>query len=209
MNSNSLSNVSPSILNLEKFLSKIRIFAQKFYDPTDDLHGLSHIQRVVTHAKILWNKEGGNWDLIESIIWLHDIGRKNELAKKKNHAVLSKEYAEQYLLKLKCPPEISAHILHGILAHSFSLGELARTTEAKIVSDADKIDALGAIGIYRVCAYQAKHGHGIKEAIQHFHDKILQLKNQMYLETSKQIAQIRTGRVIQFIDDLTDELKLV
>ena len=78
-------------------LGKIRDFSYNFYDPTDDLHGLAHIQRVITHAKLLWEKEGGNWDLIEAIIWLHDIGRRNELIEKRNHAVLSKEYAEQFL----------------------------------------------------------------------------------------------------------------
>ena len=187
-------------------LEKIKEFSISFYDPKEDLHGLSHIQRVITHAKLIWEKEGGNWDLIEAIIWLHDIGRKNELVEKRNHAILSKEAADQFLHKIKCPLEISAHISHGILAHSFSLGETARTIEAKIVSDADKLDALGAIGIYRVCAYQSKFGRGMKEVVQHFHDKILKLKKQMYLETSTHFAQIRTDRVLQFIEDLDDEL---
>lgn len=149
----------------QEYLPKIKTFAEQFYDPSDDLHGLGHVQRVLVHAKKIWEKEEGNWDIIEMIIWLHDIGRKLETKLKQNHAIISKQLAQPFLESIGLKQTVIDQILHGIVAHSFSLGIPAKSIEAKIVSDADKLDALGAIGIYRVCAYQSLHAHGIKAVI--------------------------------------------
>lgn len=197
--------ITPDILPED--LVRIQEFAEQYYDTADDLHGLGHVQRVLTHARKIWEKEGGNWNVINAIIWLHDIGRKTEEVKKTNHAILSKKIAHPFLQSISLNSGIISQILHGIEAHSFSLGISARSLEAKIVSDADKLDALGAVGIFRVCAYQATYHHGIKAVIAHSYKKLFQLKSQLYLPTSQSFGEIRTNRIQQFITDLEHELK--
>ncbi len=197
-----------SVRNLSPILPKIIHFAKPFYDSGDDLHGLNHIERVLVHAKKIWSVEGGNWDLIEVIIWLHDIGRSKEDKIPENHAILSKKMALPFLTELHLDPELISDILHGIEAHSFSLGIPATTLEAKIVSDADKLDALGAIGIFRVSAYQARYNHGISGVISHCHKKIFNLQSLLHLETSRQIGMKRTKIIQTYIAELQEELNL-
>ena len=58
----------------------------------------------------------------------------------------------------------------------------------KILSDADKLDAIGAIGIYRTIAYQVSHGTGLNGVLKHLQEKILKLNDRLYLEKSKELA---------------------
>ncbi|MHA2002349.1 MAG: HD domain-containing protein [Promethearchaeota archaeon] len=188
-------------------ISKIKTFAASFYDKSDDLHGLPHIQRVLRNSHRIYSKEGGNWNLIETIIWLHDIGRRDEKLQKNHHAQYSAELAQNLFQKLKIPEDLQEKITHGILAHSFSIGGKPKFLEAKIVSDADKLDALGAVGIFRVCAYQALHHQGINEVLAHCDDKLFKLIDLMFLPTSKKIAKERVQRIRRFQQDMLEELR--
>jgi uncharacterized protein len=186
-------------------LSIIREYAQNFYAP-DDLHGIGHIQRVLSHAKLIHQNEGGFWELIESIIWLHDIGRKYEKEQNRNHALISADIAKDWLQKSEIPTQYHDLIIEGIQAHSFSLKIPPKTIEAMIVSDADKLDALGAIGIFRTCAFQALHQEGINSILEHIDEKLLLLEQQMFLPSSKKLARERTERLLVFKKELLEEL---
>jgi len=74
------------------------------------------------------------------------------------------------------------------------------------LSDADKLDALGAIGIYRVIYTSGIKGRGFSYAIHHFEEKILKLKEKLYLPQSKRIAGELHRRVELYIAWLRDEL---
>ncbi|MHA1744615.1 MAG: HD domain-containing protein [Promethearchaeota archaeon] len=197
----------PSSSNLSQCLPQIHSYAKKFYSSNDALHGLAHIQRVLTNAHRIHVLEGGNWELIETIIWLHDIGRSLEKERQKNHAILSWELASAFLTQFSLPNHILQEIRHGIVAHSFSNGENAQSLEAQIVSDADKLDALGCIGIFRACAHQALHHQGIYHVLVHFEEKLYRLEQMMYLPLGKTLAKIRTARLRQFHADILEELK--
>ena len=200
-------SVPPQDNMLSQFLPRIRDYAKKFYSSTDDLHGLAHIQRVLTNAHRMYVLEGGNWALIEAIIWLHDIGRASEKEERKNHAILSWELATPFLAQFSLTDHILQEMRQGIIAHSFSNGEEAYSLEAQIVSDADKLDALGAIGIFRACAYQALHQQGIKQVLTHCDEKLYQLEHMMYLPSGKALAKKRTARIRQFHADILEELE--
>ena len=200
-------NVPPQGIVLSQYLPQIRDYAKQFYSSTDDLHGLAHVERVLTNAHRMHVLEGGNWALIEAIIWLHDIGRASEKEKGKNHAVLSWELATPFLAQFSLPDHILQEIQHGIIAHSFSNGEEAHSLEAQIVSDADKLDALGAIGIFRACAYQALHHQGINQVLTHCDEKLYQLEHMMYVPSGKSLAKTRTARIRQFHADILEELE--
>jgi len=193
--------------HLIPFIPKIKEYATEFYLEFDGLHGLPHIKRVLQNARRIHAHEGGSWPLIESIVWLHDIGRIDEEKKKKNHAILSAKSAGDFLKSsLNFSSQDIQEIRHGILGHSYSMGGKPQTLEAQITSDADKLDALGAVGIFRVCAYQGQKKLGISEVIAHIDEKILKLENQMFLDFSKKIAKERTKIILDFKKQLQDEL---
>ncbi|GAH41189.1 unnamed protein product, partial [marine sediment metagenome] len=80
-----------------------------------------------------------------------------------------------------------------------------KTLEAKILSDADKLDALGAIGLYRTIIFTLRNKGGIEQVINHLENKILKLKDGLYLEVSKQIAEERSKIIIDFYNKIREE----
>ncbi|MEJ2278961.1 MAG: hypothetical protein P8Y70_14615 [Candidatus Lokiarchaeota archaeon] len=78
--------------------------------------------------------------------------------------------------------------------------------EAKILSDADKLDALGAIGLYRTIGFTIKKGGFLKDVINHIKEKILKLKDKLYLEISQDIANDRESIIKEFYDKVIDEI---
>ncbi|MBA7580801.1 putative protein YedJ [subsurface metagenome] len=139
---------------------------------------------------------------------LHDVGRiyekKNDA---KNHAELSAEMAEKFLQKtnFNITNDNIENIIHSIRAHSFSNNIKPKTLEAKILSDADKLDALGAIGLYRTISFTLRNKGGIEQVINHLENKILKLKDGLYLEVSKQIAEERSKIIIDFYKKIREE----
>jgi uncharacterized protein len=119
----------------------------------DPAHDLSHFHRVVKTAKQICQTENGLREVVVPAAWLHDcvIIPKNDPRRSKA-SQLSAEYALKILQEIEYPAEHFAAISHAIEAHSFSANIPARTLEAKIVQDADRLDGLGAIGIARCFA---------------------------------------------------------
>ena len=84
-------------------------------------------------------------------------------------------------------------------------GKTPRTLEGKIVQDADRLDALGAIGIARTFAYGGEHGRSMADSLQHFHDKLLLLKNLMHTEKGRQLAEKRHAFLEAFLEEWKEE----
>ena len=82
-----------------------------------------------------------------------------------------------------------------------------KTLEAKILFDADKLDALGAIGLYRTIGFTIKNFGGIEQVLNHLENKILQLKDLVYLDCSKQIAEKRHELILDFYNQIKREVK--
>jgi uncharacterized protein len=118
--------------------------------------------------------------------------------------------AEEFLHsnKIHLHEKTTENIIQSILSHSFSANGNANSLESKILSDADKIDAIGAIGIYRAACFQYEHGTGLMAMYRHFFDKLLLLPAKMYTETGKNIAESRIGLMKTYISQLEDELGL-
>jgi uncharacterized protein len=197
-------------LSKEKFviLKKVGEWVIKQMNTTD-LHGFPHVLRVLRLCLKLHEKEGGDLFILILSTLLHDVGR-DYTPKDGNHALKSTEMAEVFLHsnKIYLHEETSELITQAILAHSFSTGGKAKSIEAKILSDADKIDALGAVGIYRAACFQHEHGTGLMAMYRHFFDKLLQLPEKMHTETGKKIAKTRIGIMKTYISQLEDELGL-
>lgn len=139
-------------------------FAQKISEIAtfeDPAHDFLHFKRVVNTAKKLCANENANpktihkarIEVILPAAWLHDfvIIPKND-PRRKEASRLSAEAAIEFLKKIEYPETYFEDIAHAISAHSFSANIEARTVEAQIVQDADRLDGLGAIGIARCFA---------------------------------------------------------
>ena len=197
-----------NIMNVDEILSAVRTFAYN-NSGKDDLHGFKHVERVLNLSVQIGTALNANLLIIKITALLHDVGRiyekKNDA---KNHAEISAEMAEIFFQKTNFNITIDniENIIHSIRAHSFSNNTKPKTLEAKILSDADKLDALGAIGLYRTISFTLRNKGGIEQVINHLENKILKLKDGLYLEVSKQIAEERSKIIIDFYNKIREEI---
>lgn len=116
----------------------------------DAAHDPCHIQRVVTNAQRLSAAEGADWLIVMPAAWLHDcVIVPKSSPDRKRASTLAARRAVEWLESHAWPHGRLDEIAHAIESHSFSAGIEPRTLEAKVVQDADRLDALGAVGLAR------------------------------------------------------------
>jgi len=189
----------------------------------DPAHDRGHVLRVVANAKELAAKEGARLDIVIPAAWLHDcviIPKNSE--QRQRASVLAARRAATFLEESGYPAESIAAVEHAIAAHSFSAGIKAETLEAKVVQDADRLDAIGAIGIARCFTVggalgiqfynldepfpMARQADDREYVLDHFFVKLFKLVDQMGTETGRQEAVRRTAVMRQFLAQLGDEI---
>jgi len=192
----------------QDFISIVKKFSYKNSDQ-DDIHGYPHVKRVFKTCVDLGIQMNANKRILKISALLHDIGRIKEKfdSSGKHHAELSAEIATDFLKSYQevlSKNEIE-QVIYCIRAHSFSNDVKPKTLEAKILSDADKLDAMGAIGLYRTIAFTVKNHNGIDTVIKHMEDKILDLKRDLYLNESKVLAEERQQILTDFYKKIKNE----
>jgi uncharacterized protein len=189
---------------VNNLFEQIKDFAKSMM--SDDFsHGFDHVERVVKLCWQIGNDEGADIEILIPAAYLHDIGRKlEEKDPKLDHAVEGAKIARDFLIKIGYPKyhEVS----YAISVHRFSGGFIPKTLEAKILQDADRLDALGAIGIYRTIMYSTKNHRNIEDTIEHFEKKILTLKDTMQTPTAKRLALEKHKIVEEFVSSLKEAL---
>ncbi|MDO5139671.1 MAG: phosphohydrolase, partial [Oscillospiraceae bacterium] len=115
--------------------------------------------------------------------------------------------ARRFLEDNGIDPEKTEKICSAINMVSFSKnrGRRPDTIEGKIVQDADRLDALGAIGIARTFAFGGERGRPLDDSIQHFYDKLLLLKDEMNTESGKGLAEKRHAFLVEFLEEYQQE----
>ena len=115
--------------------------------------------------------------------------------------------ARKFLIRQNLEEETIKQIIAAINSVSFSQnrGKKPESLEGMIVQDADRLDAIGAIGIARTFAFGGEHGRTLDASIQHFHDKLLLLKNEMNTETAKKMAEDRHRFMEQYLIEYQKE----
>ena len=185
-----------------------RIHATKQYVKTlfadrADGHDAEHTLRVYTNAMRIAQAEGScDMEIVGLSALLHDADD-DKLFQTENNA-----NARTFLEEICIPQNQIDQICQVINAVSFSKnrGKHPETIEGKIVQDADRLDAIGAVGIARTFSYGGHKGRPLTDTIQHFHDKLLLLKDEMNTETAKQMAESRHQFLINFLNELEKEL---
>ena len=190
----------------------------------DAAHGLDHIKRVVANGKRLSESTGANLSVVVPAAWLHDcvsVAKNSPL--RSQASALAAKAAREFLQTAGYPAEHLKGIEHAIAAHSFSAGITPETLEAKIVQDADRLDALGAIGIARCLQTSTSMGSALYDlddpfadhrvaddrvsTIDHFYTKLLTLANTMQTEAGRSEAHRRTEFMLQYLQQLRREIE--
>lgn len=125
-------------------------FVRPFYVDSDSAHDFDHVLRVTKLADFIAQKEGANIRIVRTASLLHDISRKEQ-----DHHITG-AYKVRGILRGESTSFIEA-VIHCIESHSFDRPPFPTTVEAKCLSDADKLDAIGATGIARTFAVAGMH----------------------------------------------------
>ncbi len=192
--------------------------------PDSLAHGRAHVLRVVASCKqiadsiVAEERQEVDRDVLLAAAYLHDLGRLGDVKPlasavppvEEPHATRSVAFAREILRGMDgFPREKVPAVEQAILAHSFSMGEQPGTIEGKILSDADKLDALGAQGIVRTVAYSVEKGRSLQDTLDHLNGKILKLKDLLYTAPARLIAAAKHEIVARFIDDLVQDIDKV
>ncbi len=190
----------------------------------DPAHDMQHVKRVVANSrKIAAAEKADLWILIPAA-WLHDCVHvaKNSAARSQA-SQLAADRAVQFLREKRYPDEYLDSIHHAITAHSYSAGIAPRTLEAKVLQDADRLDALGAIGLSRCLMLGGHLGiemlsptdpfcrtrppDDTRFVLDHFFSKLLKLADSMQTESGLRMAQERTEFLLDYLRTLDVELQ--
>jgi len=205
-----------------KVLNSIKNEVKEIMD-NDSAHDFEHIMRVYKNAQKMCKKEKANEKLVLSAALLHDIVSYPKSDKRsKLSSVESAKKSKTILKKYDFSEEEIIIISDAISDHSFSQNKIPSTLEGKILQDADRLDAIGAIGIARVFAT----GGSLKRpfynnddpfcktrkpddetwTVDHFYQKLLKLDSLMNTKSGKMEAKKRTKVLKDFLKQLKLEI---
>ena len=192
----------------------------------DAAHGLGHVRRVVKTAHQLAEAEDADLAIVLPAAWLHDcVTVPKDSPDRARASQGAAEAAGAWLRAQGFPPHLVPAVEHAIAAHSWSAGIAPETPEAAVVQDADRLDALGAIGIARLYATAGALGSALTHpddpvpsdpparalddrqwATDHVLVKLLGLPATMQTAAGRREAQRRVGFLRQFLDQLRSEV---
>jgi len=184
---------------------RIRAYVQEVLGPAGS-HGLDHIERVTAMCERMGRIEHADMAVLIPAALLHDIARPREKEAGIPHEQEGARMAEVFLTALPYTAGNIPAITHAIRAHRFRSTETPVTLEAQILFDADKLDAMGAVGIARTFMRAGEHQGTMDDAIRHFHEKLLTLSGRMYTDTGREIAKERHIQLSRFLAALNEEM---
>ena len=189
----------------------------------DGSHDVAHILRVFRNAMRIHADEGGDGEVLAASVLLHDC-----VAVEKNSPLraeasrLAAQKATGILAALPWDQGKITAVAHAITAHSFSANIVPQTLEAKILQDADRLDAIGMIGAARCFYIAGRMGSGLYDpvdpraqdrllddkafAIDHFETKLFKLADGFQTSTGRALAGKRHARLRQILDMFLDEI---
>ncbi|HRQ38501.1 MAG TPA: HD domain-containing protein [Chloroflexota bacterium] len=191
----------------------------------DSAHDMAHIRRVVHNARRLAQEEEAQLEVVLPAAWLHDcvVIPKNS-SQRSNASRIAADTAVTFLRQQMYPSQYLDGIAQAIAAHSFSARIRPITIEAQVVQDADRIDAIGAIGIARCFAVGGMLARPLydetdpfcdhhlpddnKATLDHFYTKLLTLADTMQTNAGRREAHGRTQFMLNYLTQLRQEIIL-
>jgi|SRR5690554_1590364 len=189
----------------------------------DSGHDLAHIKRVVKVARALAKAENAELAVVIPAAWLHDcVAVAKDDPRRAQASTLAAEQALELLTQWHYPAAYLQDIGHAIQAHSYSANIACESLAAEIVQDADRMDALGAIGVARTVMVGSELGHPLtypedpfcyhrmpddsRSMIDHFYTKLLNLKDRFNTSSAKREAARRHQFMLDFLAQLETEI---
>jgi len=196
--------------------------ARELYAGAEAVHDFDHVLRVLALAERLARAEGADLEIVRTATLLHDVGRGREDVPASDHARAGAEIARRLLADQ--PPDRVEQVVHAIAAHRFRSGPAPQTLEAQVLHDADKLDAIGAIGIARAFAYGGHTGQRLWAAVpedyvelpdtwrehtpvHEYHIKLRKIKDRLYTTSARQLAEERHRFMAAFYERLEQEVQ--
>lgn len=205
-------------------LDRIKKRVKKMLEGRDSAHDFQHIMRVYKNAKLIGRKEGADMEILLPAVLLHDlIVYPKGSSKTSKSADDSADLAEKWLHSYGCSQKKIDKISYCIRTHSYSKKLVPLSLEGKILQDADRLDALGAIGIARTFSVGGsekrpfynpddpfwKSGRELNDrewTLDHFQTKLLRLKKLMHTKTARKMAKERARSMELYIKQLQKEI---
>lgn len=180
--------------------------------PYDPCHDMFHVDRVARNARMIARLEGANEDVCASAAYLHDLdraGSKDTLRDARGH-----------LEAIGVPTEFAQRVLEAVERHkdkSFAPGgKRPMSLEAQVVGDADKLEAIGAIGVARAFSFGGLKGRALWDGadttpaqvyvsgkmgttVQHFYDKLLRLQDDFNTASGRRLGAERTAFLREYL----------
>lgn len=211
----------------QNILNELTLMIKKKFSNESTGHDFYHIERVLKISQYISKHEGADLLITSLGALLHDIddhkfnGGDWEANKRSASKIL-----EKYALSNNIKDQV-LHIIENCSYKGSHVDNKMQSIEGKCVQDADRLDALGAIGIARTFAYGGKKGHpiynpeikpsehhskedyfqGESHTINHFYEKLLLLKDRMNTTTGKKLAEERHAFMEQFLNQFYNEWK--
>ena len=193
---------------MEQHLLIERFVREKLEENSKGAHTFDHTLRVYELSVRIGKKMEANLKVLGAAALLHDIGRPEEAKRGISHSILSGEMSRDILMNIGYDDEEIEQVVDAIRTHRFSEGIEPTSLEGRILSDVDKLDAIGAIGVFRAIAQAATKGSGIKGFLDHADKKLLKLKDLMYTDGAMVVAEERHRTLDVFVSQLREELLL-
>ncbi len=213
-------------MELQDWQSKFEAWLRDNHSGQDAAHDISHFRRVWKTSQKLSQDASVDWLVVLTACYFHDLvslpknhpdrHRSSVLAAQETRRMLRRDFPD-------FPQHSIPAVCHAIEAHSFSAKIAPETIEAKIVQDADRLEALGAIGLARVFAVSGALGVALFDAedpfarqrglddkqyaLDHFQTKLLTLPSTMQTEQGRHLAQHNADFLLTYMAKLSAELK--
>jgi uncharacterized protein len=207
----------------QAILSEAEAFAREQLSRDASGHDWWHIQRVVTLARRIAREEGADAYICELAALLHDVADYKIAGDEETGLRTVRDWLSAHQVE----DAISEQVMEIISTMSFGGGNRPpmRTLEGRVVQDADRLDAIGAIGIARAFAFGGSRGRALYDpgeapasytsaeayhqsgssTINHFHEKLLLLKDRMNTPYARTLAEARHQYMLAFLEEFTAE----
>lgn len=192
--------------------------ARALYVQGDAAHDFDHVLRVTALAVKIAEAEGADIEIVRTAALLHDIGLDDG---RLSHEQVAAQRAQDILVGQ--PREKIEAVVEAIRSHRFRAGPPPQSLEAKCLFDADKLDAIGAIGVARAFAFAGAHGQplwgqvpegydehpsgGKHTPVHEFVFKLVKIKDRLTTETGRRIGQERHEFMAAFFERLEQEIR--
>ncbi|MBD8710047.1 HD domain-containing protein [Pseudomonas sp. CFBP 13711] len=189
----------------------------------DGSHDVSHLHRVWTNVCAIRNTEGGDHQILLAATLLHDcVSVEKNSPFRSSASRLAAAKATELLAEMGWEEERTQAVAHAIESHSYSADITPTSLEAKILQDADRLDALGMVGVARLFYVSGRMGSHLYDpadpqaqqrdlddkrfAVDHFTTKIFTLAQGFQTATGRHMAQVRHARAERFLMEFMEEI---